>query len=542
MSQTSLKTSVRVLLNAGFAVHPSLLRYLKKHPDPELLIQQFLQSTQLTPSTHPILTEEDMIKYLQNKGTKNHSSQKILSSSSNLNKAILTSKPEIKRQPKKPIHLPQPFTNKSVITTSDSDLEGLLNFEAEIEVTWQPSFSTNHLGKIEDFVQYFHSRYRKIKQIFSHRTDLGPLVPIRQLAHMTTGAVSIIGMVSSKQFSSNGGGIMILEDPTMETPVSCILPKSRPELVEQALRIMDDSVICVKGFLLDTFKISVDEIILPEIPRIRKLNRSEVPVHAAFLSDIHIGSKGFIEKAFDNFIKFLNGEFGNSKMRKIGLQTKFVLFAGDVVDGVGVYPNHEAELSIDNIREQYNEFARFLERIPEDVQIVVIPGNHDQVRPAEPQPIISPSYAPELHGMKNVIMLPNPSQVKMAGVETLLYHCTSLPDILNHIPGLKIEKPVEVMKKMLQARHLAPVWDSRTPIAPEPEDSLVIEKVPDLFHGGHVHINDLGFYNGVTILNSGTMQSQTSYQKALNIQPTPGEVIVINLKTFQPNLIRLLSD
>ncbi len=542
MSQTSLKTSVRVLLNAGFAVHPSLLRYLKKHPDPELLIQQFLQSTQLTPSTHPILTEEDMIKYLQNKGTKNHSSQKILSSSSNLNNAILTSKPEIKRQPKKPIHLPQPFTNKSVITTSDSDLEGLLNFEAEIEVTWQPSFSTNHLGKIEDFVQYFHSRYRKIKQIFSHRTDLGPLVPIRQLAHMTTGAVSIIGMVSSKQFSSNGGGIMILEDPTMETPVSCILPKSRPELVEQALRIMDDSVICVKGFLLDTFKISVDEIILPEIPRIRKLNRSEVPVHAAFLSDIHIGSKGFIEKAFDNFIKFLNGEFGNSKMRKIGLQTKFVLFAGDVVDGVGVYPNHEAELSIDNIREQYNEFARFLERIPEDVQIVVIPGNHDQVRPAEPQPIISPSYAPELHGMKNVIMLPNPSQVKMAGVETLLYHCTSLPDILNHIPGLKIEKPVEVMKKMLQARHLAPVWDSRTPIAPEPEDSLVIEKVPDLFHGGHVHINDLGFYNGVTILNSGTMQSQTSYQKALNIQPTPGEVIVINLKTFQPNLIRLLSD
>ncbi len=544
MTKNSLKASIKILLHAGFTVHPSLLRYLKKHPHPEHLIQQFLKSTHLTPSTHPILTDQDLINQMANTSNSDTKPQKM---------------PLIPSESKKPSSPSQQSSSsrksfrsiasssfrvstQSVLTTLDSDLEGLSNFEPILEVTWQPSFSTNHLGTIEDFVQYFNSRYQKLKRIFSNRTDLGNLLPIKQLEHITSGTVSIIGMVSSKQFSSNGGGIMILEDPSMENPVSCILPKSRPELVEQALRIMDDSVICVKGFLLDTLKISVDEIILPEIPRIRKLNRAEVPVHAAFLSDIHVGSKGFIKKAFDNFIKFLNGEFGNSKMRKIGLQTKFVLFAGDVVDGVGVYPNHENELSIDDIREQYNEFARFLERIPEDVQIVVIPGNHDQVRPAEPQPIISPSYAPELHGMKNVTMLPNPSQVKIAGIETLLYHCTSLPDILNHIPGLKIEKPVEVMKKMLQARHLAPVWDSRTPIAPEPEDSLVIEKVPDLFHGGHVHINDLGSYNGVTILNSGTMQSQTSYQKALNIQPTPGEVIVINLKTFQPNLIRLLSD
>lgn len=535
---TRLKNSVKKLLNAGFAVHPSLLHYLKDQPDPEETVNYFLKNTSLSPSSHPLLTKNDFSSYRKEKHQK--PSSESISSTKEKKKSIPFSSPSPLASKGSSTFPSQGNSTKSVLTTIDSDLSGLGPFEPQVEVTWEPQFSTNHLGTIEDFVLYFKSRYQKIKQIFHGRSDLGNLVPIKQLELMSTGTVSIIGMVSSKQFSSNGGGVMILEDPSMESPVSCIIPKSRPELVEQALRIMDDSVICIKGFVLDTLKISVDEIILPEIPRIRKLNRAEIPVHAAFLSDIHVGSKGFIEKAFDNFVKFLNGEFGNSKMRKIGAQTKFVLFAGDVVDGVGVYPNHEAELSIDDIREQYNEFARFLERIPDDIQIVVIPGNHDQVRPAEPQPVISPIYAPELHGMKNVTMLPNPSQVKIAGVETLLYHCTSLPDILNHIPGLKIEKPVEVMKKMLQARHLAPVWDSRTPIAPEPEDSLVIEKVPDLFHGGHVHINDLGSYNGVTILNSGTMQSQTSYQKALNIQPTPGEVIVVNLKTFQPNLIRLL--
>ncbi len=528
MTSSDLKKSVKILLEAGFTIHPSVLSYLKKISDPQSFVRNFLRKTKLDPQSHPTLNANDLNFHKVNK--KNIKQVQIKSKKQdNIYNSFSQTRFE------------KTTYNKSILTTKDIDLRGLVNFETEIEVTWQPTFSTNYLGQIEDFVLYFNNRYKKIRSMFVGRSDIKNLTSLRQLEFIKEGNVSIIGMVSSKQFSSNGGGIIILEDPSMENPVECIIPKSRPELVEQATQIMDDTVICISGFVIDTMKLSINEIILPDIPRVRKLNRSEVPVHAAFLSDIHIGSKGFIRKAFKNFVAFLNGRFGNSKMKKIGLQTKYVLFAGDVVDGIGVYPNHENELEIDDIREQYNIFASFLEQIPEDVQIIVIPGNHDHVRPAEPQPIISPEYAPELHGFKNVLMLPNPSQIKISGVETLLYHCTSLPDILNHLPGFKIEKPVEVMKKMLQARHLAPIWDSRTPIAPEPEDSLVIEKIPDLFHGGHVHINDLGNYNGVTILNSGTMQAQTSYQKALNILPTPGEVIVMNLKTFQPNLIRLID-
>ncbi len=430
----------------------------------------------------------------------------------------------------------------SILRTMDEDLTGLPSFEPDVEIVWQPKFSATNLGHINDFVQYFNNRYHKIKSIFSNRSDISHLVPIKELANMREESVSVIGMVTDKQFPSNGGGLLTLEDPSFEYPIQAVISKSKPELVEQALHIMNDSVIAINGYLIDHMTISINEIILPDIPKMKKLNRADLPVHVAFLSDIHIGSKGFISPAFENFIKFLNGEFGNSKMKKIGIQTKYVLFAGDVVDGVGVYPNHESELSIDDIREQYDVFASYLELIPPDVTIIVIPGNHDHVRPAEPQPAISPDHAKKMLSLDNVINLPNPSQVQMHGVETLLYHCTSLPDIINHIPGLNIKKPVEVMIKMLQARHLAPIWDSRTPIAPEPEDFLVIERVPDLFHGGHIHINDLGNYNGVTILNSGTMQAQTSYQKALNILPTPGEVLVMNLKTFQPNLLRLLPN
>lgn len=91
------------------------------------------------------------------------------------------------------------------------------------------------------------------------------------------------------------------------------------------------------------------------------------------------------------------------------------------------------------------------------------------------------------------------------------------------------------MKQMLRARHLAPLWGARTPIATEAKDHLVISNVPDVFHGGHIHINGEGNHRGVRIVNSGTMQDQTGFQKSLNIEPTPGIVSVLNLQTLSWN-------
>ena len=74
---------------------------------------------------------------------------------------------------------------------------------------------------------------------------------------------------------------------------------------------------------------------------------------------------------------------------------------------------------------------------------------------------------------------------------------------------------------------------------PETKDHLVIERIPDVFHGGHIHINGEGQYRGVQIVNSGTMQSQTSFQKSLNIDPTPGQISLLNLQSLQWNRLFL---
>ena len=428
--------------------------------------------------------------------------------------------------------------SKNVIQTPDNMLQGLNNYESKIKIDWVPQISKSSLGDINNFVSYFQSRIQRLSKFFKGRRDISNLTSIKKVfGFKKHRPVSIIGIVTDKILYSSGGATISIEDLSCEKVLVASIPKQNQKLVDIIKFLLNDCVICVQGEVISKGRILAHHLVLPDVPKFHQPNKASVPVHVAFLSDIHIGSSLFLNSAFENFIKFLNGTFGSSKMRALGLQTKYVLFAGDIVDGVGIYPDQEKQLVIKNIKAQYEKFSEYIEMIPDDRQIVVIPGNHDHVRSAEPQPAIDQKYATTLYNFGNVYLLPNPSQISIHGVKILIYHCTSIPDIINNIPGLHSQKPAKIMEKMLQFRHLAPLWGGKTPIAPEPIDNLVISSIPDIFHGGHMHINDISNYHGVTIINSGTMQKQTNYQKNLNIVPTPGKVIVVNLKTLKPNFL-----
>jgi DNA polymerase II small subunit len=210
-----------------------------------------------------------------------------------------------------------------------------------------------------------------------------------------------------------------------------------------------------------------------------------------------------------------------------------VVIAGDLVDGVGVYPKQMKELAITNIYEQYQEVARLVEQIPEYIELIIIPGNHDAARKALPQPAIPKKYTESLHETRSIYSLGNPSAVSLHGVELLVYHGRSLDDIAAATPVASFHAPDKAMKLMLQSRHLAPIYGERTPIAPEKQDLIVIERVPDIFHAGHVHVLKYATYRGVLTVNSGAWQEQTEYQKKMGLTPTPGIVPIVNLQTLQ---------
>jgi DNA polymerase II small subunit len=87
------------------------------------------------------------------------------------------------------------------------------------------------------------------------------------------------------------------------------------------------------------------------------------------------------------------------------------------------------------------------------------------------------------------------------------------------------------MKLLLKGRHLAPIYGERTAIAPEKRDFMVIERPPDIFHAGHVHVLKCNRHKGTLIVNSGAWQGQTDFQQKMGLVPTPGIVPVVNLQT-----------
>jgi DNA polymerase II small subunit len=259
------------------------------------------------------------------------------------------------------------------------------------------------------------------------------------------------------------------------------------------------------------------------------------------ISDVHIGSKVFLEDAFRRVLGWLKGEIGGPNQREIADRVKYVLICGDLVDGIGVYPRQEIDLAVQDIYEQYRLAAKYVAEIQDHVEVVLIPGNHDAVRQALPQPAISKDFAGPVYDARRIVTLGDPSEIRLHGVHFLLYHGTSLMDIVSSVPGLDYQRPVEIMESQLRMRHLAPEYGKLTPIGPEAEDYLVVDRVPDVFQSGHIHVSGWGSYRGTTIVNSGAWQGQTDYQKRMGLEPAPGVLPVVNLKTLEVRPFNFLT-
>lgn len=394
-------------------------------------------------------------------------------------------------------------------------------------------------GKIEDIRDYFQSRYEKLRALLLKRPDCKGALSITQAKTQknSENTIKVIGVVLEKnemssKLKTNSSGkelnsINILLDDS-ESTINVIFSGKNETLIKKANKIILDQVICVEGFLTEDEKTLIaSDVFRPDVPYRPKKNRDIPPISIIFLSDIHFGSKYFLADKFEAFIDWL-------KTSPLARFIKYIIIAGDLIDGVGVYPSQEKNLAIIDITEQYELAAEYLNRIPKHIKIIIVPGGpHDAVRKAYPQPALSRKYAESLYELENVILLGNPAQILLHGVNILIYHGDSLDDLIQVIPGSSYERPAELMKELLINRHLTPIYGSSTWIAPEKEDWMVIEEIPEIFHCGHTHISDLKEYRGVILLNSGTFQAETDYQRSLGIKPTPAKFPIINLQTLE---------
>ncbi|PKK81334.1 MAG: DNA polymerase II, partial [Thermoplasmata archaeon HGW-Thermoplasmata-2] len=386
-------------------------------------------------------------------------------------------------------HLPLPTSEIHAMHSPSSFSPVARDYEADVRIIKDVTGNLSSTGSIQDFVTYFKDRYAKVKALLREKPSLSGAAPIASLKRLKSAEeVKLIGMVSESRITKNGHCMVTFEDET--GTINALASKNDGKMLAIASTLVKDEVVGVAGkFAGDGDLFIIKDVMRPDVPNNKTDHRSEAPVYAAFISDVHVGSNTFLKKEWQSFVSWLNGNSPSVREREIIGRIKYLVVSGDLVDGIGIYPRQEEELEIRDIYAQYEEFARMVDEIPEYVHIILQPGNHDAVRLAEPQPAF-PDEIKKLFKRGNITFVGNPAYFSLHGVEVLSYHGRSMDDL---IPALKLSwhDPISVMKNILHRRHLAPIYGGKNQLAPESTDYMVIDSIPDIFVTGHVHVSGI---------------------------------------------------
>lgn len=391
-------------------------------------------------------------------------------------------------------------------------------------------------GEFSDFSHLFNDRFEKLKNMFKNRNDIARLVDISDLATMgkKSDELYIAGMVVDKKQTKSGNTILEIDDKTGR--INVILSTKSMDPKNLAYIILDE-VLCFKGFYKDGIFIS-NEFHWPDVKHGRQPHLSEDDLSILLISDLHVGSDNHLSDIWNRFRAWMRGEGTSDKAREMAGKVKYIAIAGDLVDGIGVYPTQEEHLVIKDATKQFEKAAEMLGELPDYVTFIIAPGSHEPVRRALPQPATSKSYAKSLYDM-GAIMVSDPAVVETHSIKTMMFHGESFIDLSIDIPEITHKTPELSMEKLLKSRHLAPSFGKKTELAPDKRDWLVISEVPDILHTGHVHCNGVKNYHGTWLVNSGCFQGQTDFMRGLGIVPTIGQPNIISLKDFKLTTLNL---
>ncbi len=420
------------------------------------------------------------------------------------------------------------------VEISEAEEQKIEGYSGKVKLLYSPVLIPKKIV-VEDFVKHFRARYGQIKNILQER-NLENLTAIRRIGEKKE-ACSIIACVFDKNITKNKNLILTVEDPTGKVKV--LINANKKDLYLKAKDLLLDDIVAfnVSGNKEILF---CNDLTFPDAAIVEK-KKSKEEGWIAFSSDVHVGSKMFLEDNFLKFIKWLNGEEGDEKQREIAKKVKYLFLTGDCIDGVGVFPDQETLLKIKDIKEQYKKLAEYLKLIRRDIKIILSPGQHDAVRVAEPQPIVDEEFAPELHKIHNLTLAPNPALVQIDIFKVLMYHGASMHGVIGEIEDLRLnsghDTPTKVAQELLKRRHLAPTHGSVVYIPNEKEDPLMIQQIPDIFATGDLHRPEVSSYNNILLIASSCWQSVTPFEEKVGNHPDPCKVPLFNMMTREIKIL-----
>jgi len=256
----------------------------------------------------------------------------------------------------------------------------------DIEVHYDITGNSTTEGKMGDINDAFNDRLERLRKLIISNSNLPrrPMEIARLHAEKSRfqgreNIAAAIGLVNDPRHTKNGHLMFSIEDSSGD--LNCLLMNrtgddrviEHSQVIEAGL--MPDDVIGVSGtFSQNGDMFYVDDLHFP-MQNSHDKKYAEQGVSVAFLSDIHVGSKTFLEAQWHKMVKWFNTD-------PLARTIKYLVLSGDCVDGIGIYPGQDKELLIKDFYKQYSVFAGLVELLPEWVECIMLPGNHDAVRPA----------------------------------------------------------------------------------------------------------------------------------------------------------------
>src|SRR5437899_4954286 len=245
------------------------------------------------------------------------------------------------------------------------------------KVILDPTPCINSGEGVRGYTALFRSRFEKSLRILALRPDSKRITKITALKERSnnaklrktydmntdtnTSSSIIAGLLMSKRSKKNGLE-MVIDDYSGMVSVLAVTE----ELKKQASILALDQMIMVEvdninkkgnqGFV-------VRNLVSPDIPD-HLPNRSKSESYAVLISDLHVGSKYFQEIEFLRFLNWLS-----LTDDEIVSKIKFVCIGGDLIDGIGIFPNQEKELIEMDTSKQMGHVVYLLGKITQHIKV-----------------------------------------------------------------------------------------------------------------------------------------------------------------------------
>jgi len=189
--------------------------------------------------------------------------------------------------------------------------------QSEINVLFDPTTNITTGEGVKGYNALFSSRFNKLKKIISNRPESRKLKSIASVkTAKSEDDMYVCGLVTTRNSERNITRL-VLEDPSGSFE-GIVFDN---ELQKTAGTLLTDQFVMVRISRGKNSGFIIKDIIQPDIPD-QPINKSETEAYAVFLSDLHIGSKYFMEEEFREFVSWLSSP--DSVARKI----RFILIGG----------------------------------------------------------------------------------------------------------------------------------------------------------------------------------------------------------------------